>query len=494
MAYWIGLIPPELLRNYDILFSKRKSRVSERWTEALQKAVLVFSDQQIITGIAILVAGFAGWEHISVYHWQVVVYLAWMSSNVHLTSLTFLRGYLQKNKVLRLWRLAGMTILFGLLFTSLWPTSMYGWTMALTNGARTVNTGSGPWGSSPWYSMQLPARCFWNAGFSNAESGGAEWLLDSNPGTVLDPNGVLSYIILVLSYLWKATMLFDAGKVALTKWIRDAPLHIFERPLRNIAVKRRAATLDVTKSHGYQFLLSIYVLVLATSDLTESFAGSLWVVSLGLIWGTTNLWVPRNELPGDVRHQEDAWGFGQLLSMLLLLLPLLAVLEHFYGRPMDYLLQWKWIDVKTGLEKNEGSHESEQGEMLGMDQLLVSGDGRSSTTYLPVRTKHTSEPQHIHLTACRIPRTRISQLFLQLDFGDKSTMHALRQAFYPFAVFKAVMWLLNFAIMFSAATVLGFLQSGILGFGWVGIATSAAMMMIMWVVTAAAIPWSRIYR
>jgi hypothetical protein len=36
---------------------------------------MALSDQQIITGISVLVAGFSQINQLSVYHWQSVVYL-----------------------------------------------------------------------------------------------------------------------------------------------------------------------------------------------------------------------------------------------------------------------------------------------------------------------------------------------------------------------------------------------------------------------------------
>ena len=72
-AYVAGLIPSELLNDYDVLFVGCRSHASHGWTKALQKAVLVFSDQQIVFGIAVLVAGFLEWRQMSIYHWQMVI-------------------------------------------------------------------------------------------------------------------------------------------------------------------------------------------------------------------------------------------------------------------------------------------------------------------------------------------------------------------------------------------------------------------------------------
>ncbi|KAF2213928.1 hypothetical protein CERZMDRAFT_38059, partial [Cercospora zeae-maydis SCOH1-5] len=94
-AYFAGLVDDGLLRPVDKFVFKIPSRAARypRTHVALRKAILTLSDQQIVTGIAILGAGFNGLRDgsISVYHFQVVIYLAWMSSSVHLSALTILR-------------------------------------------------------------------------------------------------------------------------------------------------------------------------------------------------------------------------------------------------------------------------------------------------------------------------------------------------------------------------------------------------------------------
>ncbi|KAG7004937.1 hypothetical protein G7Y79_00022g051580 [Physcia stellaris] len=68
--------------------------VSKKWTKALESAVLLYSDTQVVTGMAILLTGYIQLPSgISSYHWQVIVDLAWFSTLSHLATLTALRGY-----------------------------------------------------------------------------------------------------------------------------------------------------------------------------------------------------------------------------------------------------------------------------------------------------------------------------------------------------------------------------------------------------------------
>lgn len=55
------------------------NKSSNRLSKVLRRAMLVFSDQQLITGIAMLTATFAKIQTISVRHYALAVELAWVS-------------------------------------------------------------------------------------------------------------------------------------------------------------------------------------------------------------------------------------------------------------------------------------------------------------------------------------------------------------------------------------------------------------------------------
>lgn len=83
-----------------------------------------------MAGLAILVSGYYEMIHndLSVYHWNIVIYLSWMSSAVHIASLTLLTDVFNKKPdafnngpILRNIRVAGMLSLFILLVAAMWP-------------------------------------------------------------------------------------------------------------------------------------------------------------------------------------------------------------------------------------------------------------------------------------------------------------------------------------------------------------------------------------
>lgn len=60
------------------------------------------------------------------YHWLIVIYLAWLAHLTHLTGLTFLREHLHNHSSEHGWRLAFVSFLFFLLFAALIPTVYFG--------------------------------------------------------------------------------------------------------------------------------------------------------------------------------------------------------------------------------------------------------------------------------------------------------------------------------------------------------------------------------
>jgi hypothetical protein len=83
---------------------------------------VAFSDQQIITGISIIIGGLSQLQWgISLYHWQAVVNLAWFSTVTHLITLTVLREEVRSNKPIKIFRTVGMRILVVMLICVMAP-------------------------------------------------------------------------------------------------------------------------------------------------------------------------------------------------------------------------------------------------------------------------------------------------------------------------------------------------------------------------------------
>jgi len=95
--------------------------------------MLRFCDAQLLTGLGILVSAYGTlYSGISAYHWQAVIYLAWFANLTHISTLTFLRNYLQQHRKQRNWRVVSMAALLVLLIVAEVPTLYFNWSDSTT--------------------------------------------------------------------------------------------------------------------------------------------------------------------------------------------------------------------------------------------------------------------------------------------------------------------------------------------------------------------------
>ena len=307
-AYTTGFVHPSLLNAVDRdIFHIRAYNPQTRSPvihTALSKAILAMGDQQIVTGIAILGAGFQGLRagSISVYHYQIVLYLAWMSSSVHLSALTILGAELRGNPGLMAWRLAGMLVLLVLLAVALVPTISNDWGLQRWEGMLAGRSG---WG--------IAARCFW----------GRLW------GDGVNSDSVLGFVILGVSYVWKVGALFPRAGGWWNRFV------LF--PVERMATKGVVWLARRYREHPrWYWLWSFRAAVTAVLPLfallssLASFAASIWLSVLGLVFGTMQVAIPREQNLWYTSGKEDEWGFGQLVPLILLVQPVGAVSEHIW--------------------------------------------------------------------------------------------------------------------------------------------------------------------
>src|SRR5271170_6255348 len=85
----------------------------QKMIEFFEKIILGFSDQQLVTGLGILVVAFLRFPNgqITIYHFNIAVDIAFFSANVHLITLTVLRKYLLDSSFVKIVRLVLMASL-----------------------------------------------------------------------------------------------------------------------------------------------------------------------------------------------------------------------------------------------------------------------------------------------------------------------------------------------------------------------------------------------
>lgn len=99
--------------------STSKAALKQRRSETLASFILAMSDQQLISGMAILIAIYAKTCEVSVYTFQVATALAWLSWTTHLATLVVLDRYFKTHRLALCVRMILLVVFFLLLQASL---------------------------------------------------------------------------------------------------------------------------------------------------------------------------------------------------------------------------------------------------------------------------------------------------------------------------------------------------------------------------------------
>ena len=326
VAYFGRWLPASLLGHVDICIFRlpaRKRTSPPWWQKAVDQSILAYADLQIATGVGVLVAAFATMSSMSVYHLQVAIYLAWMSSNTHLTAVSLLQTDFREKKsksVARRLRLGGMALLGVMLLVALVPTTAYNWLAIITR-----SEGNGRnydiLHETALSSAGVPAGCFWQREYSGG----------------LTPDAAWSFIILILSYLWKALLLFRPTQ----RFHKVSCRERIQEPLRRV-LDRLAGRLEANPRKNRTWLLfqfklvfSLYLAGWAVFEFCQSFIISLWICGAGLVWGSFQILEPRRTIPSQSLNNENSWSFGQVLPILLLAVPVLSFAEGYMGNSIE---------------------------------------------------------------------------------------------------------------------------------------------------------------
>ena len=261
------------------------------------------ADQQLVTGLAILIAALRNWDTIQAYHLNIVIYLAWFSCFTHTVALLSLGAELRKSWILLLVR-----VIFGYLTVFMFFAVEQSWSRSF---GQTAGVGANQAGQFGGAEAACPARCSMHS--SNDESKHSYRLI-----LIL-----LQYPYIIASCLpdrW-ADRLWE---ITCARWERLWGTS-------KLCARGQASKSRITLSF-------IFVLL---------FYAPYYALVLGLAFGIADAKRLRNtdNYPGLVTADDfeiqDTWTFAQLVAVILLALPVLAGLESLLGRRDFILLKYR---------------------------------------------------------------------------------------------------------------------------------------------------------
>ncbi|OJJ05253.1 hypothetical protein ASPVEDRAFT_837388 [Aspergillus versicolor CBS 583.65] len=294
---------------------------SRDWSRPLRTLILAISDQQLVTGLAMLIGAFSQLNcGISFYHWQVATTLAWFASITHLATLPFLQEFLQSHKLLlclRVMLMSGVAIMLAIAL--------------LRSGDR-----------------DAPAMC---GSVANGSDPVGDWISQDGVYTILSEVILLGTLVTRLLRMLSHTSHVGMRilRVVRAKWL--ASIVWLCKRLQARSKFTAAFTLWVPV-----LSLSVLVSVQALLDFWRSRTWELLWLLFSLIWGTMRLFTVRYSMQSSRDMLEESyWGFGQVIPVLLLLVPGLVVVESLSevssGKAPDIPTQYENLQL---LELRDG--------------------------------------------------------------------------------------------------------------------------------------------
>lgn len=285
--------------------------------ELVKRFILTLSDQQLATGLAILVAAVANQCKLTVWEFQLAFSLAWFSSTTHLATLDCLREYFIEHGAVRNWRVFGMLALLILL--------MYCLIISMASVDSTI-----------------PVQCTFSFFGQRGEFNTAP----------LDINDILSASLTLLLLTWQymvrilwsykrneegATtterLFFNLRTSHHRKKFKPTPEELVylvdEAVLERNATNRRKELERIRTSRGIR---RHYLITWRASNIySESFLSLGPMLTFMISFGFAQLYLNRwhTGIPVEI---DTSMSFGQITPLFLLVLPILAAAEAYYGK------------------------------------------------------------------------------------------------------------------------------------------------------------------
>ena len=295
----------------------------EKRGDALQRFLLTLSDQQLVTGIAVLIAGYSKICSMPIYHFNIVASLAWFSSATHLATLGVLRSYLVAHPVVRNWRVIAMVLLLILLLVAQFP--------AWSDG-----------------DDSLPVSCFFLDMEIPAEFSGLITLITTLGFLVVTfVERIAPLYSLDLDWNITDSSIEMLVKLLLGKGYRE-PSHqtiarqstlsgnsttstsaLIREEREKVRYDRFRYSLENDNSYFKSYLISTFFIA---QEMSYAFVSQGTILVFDLALGFAYTIVYRLATPdAGIEGNQNEMGFGQLVPLFLLLLPALAIGEIYFG-------------------------------------------------------------------------------------------------------------------------------------------------------------------
>jgi len=273
-------------------------------SKLLFKVLLSLSDQQMVTGFAILTVGLVQIDSITEYHFAIVQNLSILSFVVYDTTAVILQDEVVQHRMTRHWR--GVIIIGSMLITVM---------MELPEGHN--------------YNMNdygLPVKCIWSSMEGNySPQSGSFWLM------IFWMAILLFQLVLTLCVYFPNAF----GKLVENTVVKATYSYLMDKLLaardaHEVRAKNPKETVIDWCLAAVVWSAAVCIFGITEVLYSQAFGLQLnWIIMLNSI---NYIFVLRNKASVNGREgNEDEWGFSQAVPMFLLILPIATVAETAWG-------------------------------------------------------------------------------------------------------------------------------------------------------------------
>ncbi|KAI0385467.1 hypothetical protein F5Y04DRAFT_292048 [Hypomontagnella monticulosa] len=348
-----------------------KCFIKPRSPRSIRPAIRAMSDQQLITGIALISVGYIQHNTISQYHFYIIYFLGFACFQAYGASLRVLKGYADVQPMMKLWRVMLMTIFFGML---------------VLNSIITYN----------WY--------FLTGSFYSVSSMRLVWA--HLVGDYYEYSFVFGFVMLIFVLVWgylscimwvysrhfknipNVPDLFWTGLSMLDLWV-DKRVTALARDSIEFSRINTEKKLELWYiAHLYHITLS-YLLrlalqslfwflsfaILAPLEILSSHIINIWRIYSALLWATIGIVRIKTEQGAYLTDRGREWGFGQILPLFLLILPIMSVVDEYQAASKRERQSQRDVD-STRYHDHEGITSTPQPPLDLGDGNILSQGGR----------------------------------------------------------------------------------------------------------------------
>ena len=282
-----------------------QAQKAEARKQAITQFILALSDQQLVTGLAILVSGVANRKTLTLYEFSVVLSLAWFSATTHLATMDALRTYLKKRRAIRNARVIGIVAVLGFLVFAF---------------AVTIKSSILP--------NTVPVLCVLDSGLQPRVD---QWRILSGVGVLVLLfyeystriwHLYFDYSSVVRLMAWPSRHLLrkkSTWRLLALELSPDEIQAVLKADIRRYRARMASASSRISRG--------LMLMTCCFETFFFSFAGLGFSFAFAVSQLISNRWGDAPPLD----ENTDDMGFGQIMALFLLALPFLAAGECYYG-------------------------------------------------------------------------------------------------------------------------------------------------------------------